>query len=550
MEEFHALLRRQWHRYMGRDQVPAEELLPFLRAVSEAYVEFDTARKMVERALELSSTELHGLYADLRGVLHVLPDLIFRVDADDRPGGIVPGSTIMTYPALQALTVEGSPLQRRFRAAIAEARASQQAAAFEYELDHVTFELRLLPFVGSDLVGIVRDVADRKQAERDRLILGKLESTGILAGGIAHDFNNLLTSMLLNVDLARMCGPADEVAGYLATIRQGVLAAQVLTQQLITFARGGAGVREPIVLAPLLNESVPLALSGSNVRCTTNIADDLWPTNVDIGQIGQVVRNLVLNAREAMPEGGTITLAAENVVLRAGNAHGLPPGKYVRFSVADHGPGIPPEMLPKIFDPYFSTKMRGAQKGMGLGLTICHGIVQKHDGVIAVTSEFGHGATFAVYLPAVTGPLPESSVERVAVSTSAPSGRILVMDDEPMVRTVFNSVLRQMGYDAVLVADGRQAVQSYAAAKAEGRGFDAVILDLTVKGEMGGLDAMRELRKLDPAVRAVVMSGYSDDDVMRDFDRHGFHGRLVKPFDRDILRDVLGQVLGAARAKG
>ena len=545
-DHLHGLLRRQWGRHYGRDDSPPESALPFLQAVSDAYGELDAARRLVERALALSSAELHAANAELRGVLHVLPDLLFRVRADDQLSGVMQGSNATGHPAVQML-LRPSALAEQFKQAVAQVRLTRAPFAFEYvrRVDRVdvSYEVRLLPFVDSDIIGIVRDVTEHKESERDRLILGKLESTGILAGGIAHDFNNLLTSILLNADMASLPDtPADELAAYLATIRNGVQAAQVLTEQLITFARGGTDVRKRVVLASLLRDSVPIVLSGSTLRSDLSIAADLWPTEVDVGQMGQVVRNLVLNAREAMPAGGTVKLRAENVELEAGNAPWLPPGRYVRIAVTDQGPGIPSDALPLVFDPYFSTKMRGSQKGMGLGLTICHSVVLKHGGAITIDSVPGSGATFTIHLPACdsTGehaaPTAKPSVELARV------GRILVMDDEPIVLTAFTHVLRQLGYDVAVASDGRAAVDAYVEARVAGDRFDVVFLDLTVKGDMGGLEAIGELLRHDPAVRAIVMSGYSEDDAMQRFEQLGFKGRLTKPFNRDALRDVLNTV--------
>jgi signal transduction histidine kinase len=231
-------------------------------------------------------------------------------------------------------------------------------------------------------------------------VVEKLESTGILAGGIAHDFNNLLTAVLLNLDLARMHPASGEkLDSLLLGARQAVLRAHDLTQQLITFAEGGAPVRTPTRLPGMIQEAARLALGDSGLTCEFSVADDLWLAEVDHGQIAQVIRNLVLNAREAMPGGGTISIRLDNVVLAPPQPPPLPPGRYIRASVTDRGGGIPPEVLPKIFDPYFSTKQRGSQKGMGLGLTICRAIIQKHGGAISVDSKEGAGATFHFYLP-------------------------------------------------------------------------------------------------------------------------------------------------------
>jgi CheY-like chemotaxis protein len=262
---------------------------------------------------------------------------------------------------------------------------------------------------------------------------------------------------------------------------------------------------------------------------------------VDAGQIGQVIRNLVLNAREAMPAGGMVRLRAENVVLKPGNGPALPPGDYVQIRVTDKGCGIPPDVLPKIFDPYFSTKLRSTQKGMGLGLTICHSVVQKHGGAIAVESMPGKGTMFDVFLPASRQPATQAHAVRP--ETGQRPGRILVMDDEQVVRSNLGRVLKQMGYQVELAEDGVGAVELYAKAKEEGRCFDAAILDLTVRGAMGGQQALQALLALDPGVRAVVMSGHSDNEVMRAYSDYGFKGALTKPFDQQALLDVLARVL-------
>jgi two-component system, cell cycle sensor histidine kinase and response regulator CckA len=390
---------------------------------------------------------------------------------------------------------------------------------------------------------VLTDITERKRAEEDRLILSKLESTGILAGGIAHDFNNLLTVILLNLELAHDLAPSEgELARRLEEAKQAALASRALTQQLITFAQGDTPQRKPTALSGLIQTSVRPALSGSRVRCELSLADELSWVEVDEGQIGQVIRNLVLNAREAMSEGGTITVRAANVRLGRREVASLPPGDYVRLSIADQGCGIPQELLLKIFDPYFSTKQRGDQKGMGLGLTICHAILHKHQGAITVTSRVGTGSTFDLYLPAArkpVAPAPALTSDRLPQPA-----RILVMDDEVGIREIVGITLQQMGHEVESVEDGRRAVEAYCRARDLGRSFDAVLLDLTVRGGMGGVQAVQSLLEIDPAVKAIVMSGYANDPVLLEPERHGFKGALAKPFNVRKLQQILSRVLG------
>jgi signal transduction histidine kinase/ActR/RegA family two-component response regulator len=400
---------------------------------------------------------------------------------------------------------------------------------------------------GQECRAVLDDITEQKRAEDDRLILNKLESTGILAAGIAHDFNNLLTMILLNLELAQtLIPPGEELAHHLEQAKQAGLMAVDLTRQLASFGAGGAPVRKPTRLAGLIEASVRLAVSGSVVRCDFSLAEDLWPAEVDAGQIGQVIWNLALNAREAKLAGGAISVRAENVVLGPQENPSLPPGDYVRTSITDWGGGIPKEVLPKIFDPYFSTKQRATQKGMGLGLAICHTIMQKHGGAIAVESEPGVGTTFRLHLPASRQLLPKEKV-------SVPAGvlgkrKILVMDDEEVVRKLIRRLLQQMGHEVELVEDGQQAVGAYESAQGQGRPFNAVILDLTIRDGVGGQETVRELLKIDPAVKAIVMSGYLNDPAVLEPERYGFMDVLTKPFDKVKLGAVLSLVLRPANS--
>ena len=393
-------------------------------------------------------------------------------------------------------------------------------------------------------ISAMRDLTAQKQAANDQLVLSKLESTGILAGGIAHDFNNLLATIVLNVDMALLDPRQSEAqARYLRNSKNAAMAAKSLTQQLVTFAEGDAAERRVTDLASLLRNTVSLALSGSNLRADINTAADLWCADVDAVQIDRVISSLVLNARDAMPTGGVVAFRAQNVVLTAGEVTSLPAGEYVQLDIADQGHGIPAELIPKIFDPYFSTKQRGTQKGMGLGLTISHSIVHQHGGAITVESGSGAGATFRVFLPGTRRrPADETKVAEAKVVTS---GRILVMDDENSLRETVRMALEHEGYTVETAADGVAAIALYKVARQAGLSFDAVVLDLTVRGGMGGLETFRALRAIDPAVKALVMSGYAQETVLRDFAQHGFGGALTKPFDLDSLRRAVARIVAS-----
>jgi PAS domain S-box-containing protein len=387
-------------------------------------------------------------------------------------------------------------------------------------------------------VGIVRDISERKKTEQELVKLEKLESLGILAGGLAHDFNNLLAIILGNVSLAQ----ADtELTGQnvkrLADVEKAVMRAQDLTRQLLTFAKGGAPVKQASSIREIIEDSCRFSLSGSNVKCEFFFAGDLKPVEVDAGQIGQVINNLVINAVQAMPRGGAIEVKSGNVIVRRQDRLPLAPGEYIRISVHDQGTGIPQENLAKIFDPYFTTK----PKGSGLGLATSFSIVKRHGGYISVESMPGAGSTFHIYLPVSSGELPaEKMPERAPV---AGMGKILVMDDEESVRGVVGAMLTAVGYEYELAKDGAEAVELYRQARDKGRPFDAAIIDLTIPGGMGGKEAMQKLIKLDPKVKAIVASGYSSDPVMADCRAYGFTGVITKPYDLQTLSRTLRTVL-------
>lgn len=393
---------------------------------------------------------------------------------------------------------------------------------------------------------VIHEQVNKEKAARLEAALtraSKLESLGVLAGGIAHDFNNLLTVVMGNLSLAKM--DARISADTQSLLDQGVEAAKQargLTQQLLTFAKGGEPVRRSEALADLVRESTAFALHGSKSACEFDAGANLWAADVDRTQIGQVIHNIVINADQAMPEGGRIRIALHNRVVAGGMVPGLAAGRYVELTIEDTGPGIPPEQLPRIFEPYFTTK----SQGNGLGLATVHSIVKRHKGHIAVESERGRGTTFRIWLPAAEAVLPKRA--ETAAAPAPRTGRILFMDDEAPIRRVAVMVLEKMGMKVTGVCDGEAAVKEYDAARAAGDPYDVVILDLTVPGGMGGAAAMAELRRIDPAVKGIASSGYSSDPVMANFQAYGFSAIVPKPYQVSDLMNAVSALIrpGAA----
>ena len=385
---------------------------------------------------------------------------------------------------------------------------------------------------------VFRDITEKRRLESEILKASRLESLGILAGGIAHDFNNILMGILGNISIARLRSRADaELAERLDEAEKASLRARDLTQQLLTFSRGGVPVKKSAAIGDLLREWAAFATRGSKARCEFAIAPGLWPVEIDTNQIGQVIDNLVINAAQAMPAGGIIGLRADNEVVEDDRLFPRPRGRYVRIDVVDQGIGIPPEDLPKIFDPFFTTKPQGT----GLGLTTSYSIVSKHDGLLTVESQPGAGTAFHLYLPA-----SRRAAEAAPETAPAPPrgrGRILVMDDDEMIRQVLGQMLTGLGYQPEFARDGGEALERFQRARGEGRPHDAVIMDLTIPGGMGGRETIQKLRAIDPGVKAIVSSGYCNDPVIADYRRHGFAAILVKPYQRDELVRVLEAVL-------
>ncbi|MBN1356221.1 PAS domain S-box protein [bacterium] len=417
---------------------------------------------------------------------------------------------------------------------------------FESILSHrngsrIEVEVNVMPLTLQNqemTLAFVRDITERKQYQAEIMKSQKLESLGILAGGIAHDFNNILTAIQGYVSvLKRRPVDDDSSAAVLETIERVACQAGDLTQQLLIFARGGAPVRRTESIGNLVVDLTEFSLRGSNVKAEFDIRGDLWPVDIDKAQFNQVINNLVINAVQAMPEGGRIQVTAENRLIGPGEIPVLNPGKYIQIQFVDSGHGIPGDIQSKVFDPFFTTK----QSGSGLGLTIVYSIIRKHGGHVMLQSDPGEGAAVIMFLPASdAAPVPDDTKPR---DIEGGHERILLMDDDAMVRAVVEIMSSDLGYRIDSAQDGSEAIRMYQKAMGDGDPYRIVIMDLTVSGGMGGVEAMRILKGCDPAIRAIVSSGYSNDPVLADYARYGFLDYIAKPYNIKDLASKLRSVI-------
>ena len=393
---------------------------------------------------------------------------------------------------------------------------------------------------------IIREITERIRIEEELRNARHLESIAALSGGIAHDYNNLLTAIMGNISLCMTSLPADSPQhDWLNQAQDAALIAKELTSRLITFSKGGTPQKETIAPAELIEGATEFALSGSNIEVHYDLPEQLWHMDVDRMQVGQAVHNIVINAREAMPEGGDLYVSAWNELVTA-QTPGPAPGRHVVISIQDCGQGIAPETLNRIFDPYFTTKEMGTDRGLGLGLSIANSIINKHGGAIGVASEIGIGARFSIYMPASDNPIRFQPTEEIGLmNCRCPNtGRILVMDDEEMIRNLAGNILTRLGYEPAFARHGDEAIDLYRQALSENKPFDAVILDLTVKGGRGGKETIQELVAIDPAVRGIVSSGYANDPGVTNYQDYGFCAVVAKPYRIKDISDQLERVLG------
>jgi two-component system cell cycle sensor histidine kinase/response regulator CckA len=390
------------------------------------------------------------------------------------------------------------------------------------------------------VVLIFRDVTDKRRLQEEIQKVQKLESIGKLAGGIAHDFNNILTAIVGNISLAKMkVNNDDRIFDLLDAAENAAFHARDLTLQLLTFSKGGTPVKKITPIHDLLKNATKFALRGSNVKCNLEIDEDLWPVEIDEGQINQVFNNVIINADQAMQDGGTITIRAENFPATLKNTT-LPLKNidYVKISIEDEGPGIPEKDISKIFDPYFSTK----PKGSGLGLSISFSIITKHEGIMTAESKPGEGTAIYIYLPVFVKELQEKDT-KVYKNTST-NQKILVMDDEQMLLDLGKRMLSSMGYRVEVAKNGNEALELYEKSMTDNDPFNLVIMDLTIPGGMGGKEAIVELLKIDPYAKVIVCSGYSNDPIIANFRDYGFVDALTKPFKISELDLKINELLG------
>jgi PAS domain S-box-containing protein len=546
------------HRVASGELVPVEVTASLLvhdgRELTAGYFYDISERKALETELLESEARNLSLFQELQALLDTIPD----------------GLTLLS-PDLRILWVNSHNEQ------LTGVKMAEQIGRKCYELRHgldqpceccqviETFEtgkpacmirkvvtpagerimeLRTAPIKDDDgkvvkTIEINRDITEIRRMEEEILRSQKLESVGLLAGGIAHDFNNLLTAILGNISLAKAILPQQERSWQrLTEAEKATLRARDLTRQLLTFAKGGAPVRRSASIGDLILETAGFALSGSKVRCEFNIDSDLSPAEIDEGQISQVIHNLIINADQSMPLGGTLRIACDETFLGDGEIAPLKEGRYLRITVSDQGVGIPMEHLPRIFDPFFTTK----EKGRGLGLATAYSIIRNHDGLLSVSSSPGVGTTFTVHLPVSAVTAEVKADEYLEIRRGR--GRLLVMDDEETVLEIASGILSYLGYDVVCAREGGEAAELYRKESERGNPFSAVIADLTIPGGKGGKEMLEILREFDPGARVIVSSGYSNDPIMSEYRAHGFSGVICKPYLVEEVSKVVAEVLG------
>lgn len=517
-------------------------------AIKEGYEKIHnevTERRQTEEALRKSEEKLQSVFNHMQ-------DFFYRTDREGRISWVSPSATqLIGCKSTDELTGRNftefcAPPEKR---QLFLEELFQKHTVTDYEMDllridgnRITVSANAHFYFDKDgevegIQGVYRDITARKRLEEEYLKVEKLESLGILAGGIAHDFSNILTAILGNISLAKDAALSENEISILKDAEKAGIHARELIRQLLTFSKGGVPIKKTASVAELLQDSASFVLRGSRVKCEYAISDALWPVEIDEGQIHQVINNLVINANQAMPGGGILRIKAENVTLGEDSTLPLKSGNYIKISFRDQGTGIAKEDLEKIFDPYFTTK----KSGSGLGLATTYFIIKKHGGHIEVKSEKGTGTTFCIYLPVSRNTLPVMNEKTHKVLRG--KGRILLMDDEALIQKTVSGMLKQLGYETRVADNGDDAIMEFMKAMRDSVPFDAVLIDLTVRGGKGGIETVQELLKIDPDVKAIVSSGYYNDPVMADYQNYGFRDVIAKPYSLEELSRLLHRVI-------
>jgi len=509
-----------------------------------------TEHKRMENALRASEEKFRNLVENML-------DLVWQIDTKGRFTYISPNITyLLGYQPEEVIgrlstdylaSDDRANLDKEINDFI---RNQQSIRGLSFDLIHkngyrVAFELNASPLIDSEgkclgFVGICRDITLRRQLETEQIKVQKLESLGVLAGGISHDFNNILTGILGNISLANMSTNDPKINTLLDEAEKASMEARDLVRKLLTFAKGGAPIKAKLSLEEIIRETAQFTLSGSPTEIGYHFAENLPQVALDRDQFNQVIQSIIINSVQAMPNGGKISIDVDTV----GGLVDLPAAsdRYVRIRIGDTGVGIPEENLERIFDPYFTTR----EFGSGMGLSVAYSIIKKHGGHINVTSRVGEGTTFSIFLPVEEDAAPNHTPPR---KVPEGSGHILVMDDEKMILEVVQAMLKKLGYTVTCAKEGHQALEKYQAALATDQPFDAVIMDLTIVGGMGGKDTIRELRKIAPDIPALASSGYATDPIMAEPQAYGFDGVISKPYNMQILGTEIHRVLKSRSAR-
>jgi PAS domain S-box-containing protein len=523
-----AMVRDVTERKRFEQQIAAEKesLAVTLRAIGDGVITCDVDGKVImmnSEAEKLTGWTLQEANAQpLKSVFDVTVDLAAQAKAQKTGYRSEAQSILVTLPETVTLTSRDGI-----------ERIIEQVASPIRENNEI-----------SGVVLIFRDITERQRSEAERRKAETLEQLGLLAGGIAHDFNNLLTAIIGNISLASLLlPPDDEMATRLDDAKNASMRARDLAQQLLTFARGGAPIKKAASITKLIQDTVSFSLRGSRNRSVFGFDDDVAPAEIDAGQISQVIANLVVNADQAMPNGGTIYVNCDNFCYDVNDVliPDLAPGDYVRVRIRDEGVGIPEKYLKRIFDPYFTTK----PKGNGLGLATAYSIIKNHNGLMTVESRVHLGSTFSVYLPAAIQQEEEVAVEAPVKLTPelTGTGRVLVVDDEDAIRDLVEFTLTRLGYEVSQAETALKGVELYQEKLRVGKRFDLVILDLTLPGGMGGKEALKKLLEIDPTVNAIVSSGYATDATMSRYQDFGFRGCIAKPYEAAELGKIVHETI-------